>query len=250
MSMNFLVEGYGTLPPFNKEGVDVRDSLSFQLKRGVEKMNVVDREELSGVIGYCCCVGGRHVLNNKEGMDGLRFLCPENILLSVSGTIVISVADLSGIENHRIGLLNLEYIRYSSPEMISGETSESSEKTVVFSLGMIMYSILNQDIPFSGMSEEMSGKMIVSGERPSMERIISNHEKWVEMIENCWKQKEKERPGFVEVEKEIVKLSPKAMDKVNKKKKKKKKKKTLKRKEEEGTKDESSFKSTTTTHIS
>jgi hypothetical protein len=151
-------------------------------------------------------------------MSGLRFLSPENILFSYVGSICISVVDLCGIENHRVNLESWEYVRYSSPEMMSGEISEAREKNVMFSLGMRMHLILNPSIPFSGMSPEIAGKMIMSGERPSMEKISENHSEWVGFIENCWMMEKKERPGFGQFEEEIVILSPKVLDKMEKKK--------------------------------
>jgi hypothetical protein len=223
VSMNFLVESFETMPPFNKAIVDVRDSLSFQMITNIPKMGVSDREELSGAIGYWISVGGKHMIKNQMGMSGLQHLSGDNICFSIDGIICISCIDLSGMEKGIANLGSSEYIRCSSPEILKGEVIEANEKSVVFSLGMIMYSILNQKIAFDGIEAETAGGMIIQGIRPSVEKITTEFPKWVGIIERSWKTERKERPTFREIEKEIEKLTPKVTEGGPKKSKAKKK---------------------------
>jgi hypothetical protein len=236
LSMNYLVEGWGTIPPFTKIVVDVRDSLGYQMKTRIPKMNVGEREELSGTVGYFVSVGSVEMMRRQEGLVGLRCLSPENILFSVEGTITINSVDLCGIENEKASLESSEYLRYSSPEVLKGEIVGATEKSVVFSLGMIMYGILNQQFPFDGESCHIAGGLILVGDRPGMEKVRENHGGWVELVEDCWNASAEERPNCHELEESLKKLNPNLFPKIAKKKKKKKKKNVILGEGKEGVK--------------
>jgi hypothetical protein len=109
-----------------------------------------------------------------------------------------------------------DWKRYSSPEILKSEVSEADSKTVVFSLGMIFYSILNENIPFIGFDGNTAGNMIVSGSRPSTKNIDEFFKKWVELIILCWNSERKNRPELKKMlEGFVVEGGKKIEDEVN-----------------------------------
>jgi serine/threonine protein kinase len=83
---------------------------------------------------------------------------------------------------------------------------EGDEKSVVFSLGLMIFSILSGEIPFQSFDGIQGGEMIMKGKRPEIERISSEFEDWIPVIERCWnserkRKKEEERRRKEEEEK-------------------------------------------------
>jgi hypothetical protein len=103
-------------------------------------------------------VEGWDLLENQPGMNRLRHLSPDIILFCIDGTIMIIDVNLCGISLGKMNLVSSEYVRYSCPEMTKREIRESTEKSVVSSLGMIIYRILNQKISFDGISQKIQGR--------------------------------------------------------------------------------------------
>jgi hypothetical protein len=119
----------------------------------------------------------------------------------------LSPMDISSIdcENEVGGISRNEWKRYSSPELLKGEVSEGNSETVVFSLGMILYSILNGNIPFNEIDGETAENMIISGKRPSIECISKVFKKWKDLIISCWNSEGRKRIRLKDLISEVIK---------------------------------------------
>jgi hypothetical protein len=212
VSMNYLLEGFGTLPPFMKSIVDVRDSLSYQMKTSIPLMDSSDLEQLSTTVGFWVATGVCHLLETHEGMSAVSHLSPHNICFCPDGTIVITCFDLSGIEEGKGKNFSEEWRRYSSPEMLKGEIREGNEKSVVFVLGMTMNSILNKEIPFKDVDCISAGELIVSGKRPSTSLIEKKYKEWMKILSSSVLDNPKERSSIDELKKEMDRLTPLIMN--------------------------------------
>jgi hypothetical protein len=237
ISMNYLLEGFSTLPPFMKSIVDIRDSLSYQMKTSIPLMSSSDLEQLSSTVGFWVATLACHLINSHQGMEAVSHLSPSHLCFCPDGTIIITSIDLDGIEGRggedeeeeggRGGEdeeeggggggeeeeeeegMSSEWRRYSSPEMLKGEIREGNEKSVVFVLGMIINSILNKEIPFKDSDCISAADFIVSGKRPSISSIEKEHLKWISVISNCLKENITERLSINEFKGEMEKLTPK-----------------------------------------
>jgi hypothetical protein len=165
--MSFLVEAFGTVPPFNKYLIDIRDSLGFQLRTKYFKFGRRHREELGTKVVYNVGQGGEYMIRNKIGMNGINHLSVENIIFSPDGNVCISPLDISSMEGgSESGVRGSEWKRYSSPEMLKGEIREGNEETIVFTLGFLLYSCLSGIVPFNECDSETGSHLIIEGKRP------------------------------------------------------------------------------------
>jgi hypothetical protein len=208
ISMNYLLEGFSTLPPFMKLIVDVRDSLSYQMKTSIPLLSSTDVEQLSATVGFWVITGVSHLIETHQGMEAVSHLSPSNICFCPDGSIVITSFDLSGMEEGKGNNFSSEWRRYSSPEMLKGEIREGNEKSVVFVLGMIINSILNKEIPFKEVDCISAGDLIMKGKRPSLSLIEKEHKEWLSVISNCLKENIKERIKMDEFKGGMERLTP------------------------------------------
>jgi hypothetical protein len=230
LSLNYLLEGFSTLPPFMKSIVDVRDSLSYQMKRSIRLMYSRDLEQLSTTVGFWVGTGISHLLSTHSGIDAVNHLSPCNICFCPDGTIVITSFDLSGMEEGKGNNFSSEWRRYSSPEMLKGEIRESNLKSVVFVLGMIINSMLNKEIAFKDVDCVSAGELIIKGERPSVSLISKEHKSWMSCICNWLKENIKERISMNEFLLDMDKLRPKGNNLNSKKIERNKEKKEIEEK--------------------
>jgi hypothetical protein len=191
-----------------KSIVDVRDSLSYQMKTSIPLLNSSDLEQLSATVGFWVGTGASHLIEAHEGMEAVSHLSPSNICFCPDGTIVITSFDLSGMEEGKGKNFSEEWRRYCSPEMLKGEIREGNEKSVVFVLGMIINSILNKEIPFKDFDSVAGGELIMKGQRPSVSLISKEHKEWMLVICNCFKENIKERLSMNEFKGDMDRLTP------------------------------------------
>ncbi|KAH7824100.1 uncharacterized protein MONOS_12638 [Monocercomonoides exilis] len=61
-----------------------------------------------------------------------------------------------------------ECMRWKAPELLSGAKGHATKKTVVFSIGMMVWECLTLQIPFGEYEAEAAGQKIANGERPTL----------------------------------------------------------------------------------
>jgi hypothetical protein len=206
VSLNYLLEAYGTMSPSEKMLVDIRDSLEFQMKTNVSGMKKRDRKHLISCTVYWVAHGGVHLVSRRECVDGLRHLSPYNICYSSEGVVCISES-YSGE-----GESSMEWKRWAAPEISRGEVFEGTEKSVAYTLGLCMYSVLMGEIPFSHLSAESAGRFCGGGARPEVEGVSKEYPGWEDLIERCWREDVVKRMGLKELSVEIVEWAPRGIE--------------------------------------
>jgi preprotein translocase subunit SecG len=204
ISMSFLVEGYGTSCPFNKVLVDLRDSLGYQLRTGIRKFNHKERNELGIEVVYFVGRGVENMIERRIGIDSLFHLSTENIIFSSEGGLCITPLDISSIEENQHGIKGNEWKRFSCPEILKGQVREGNSETIVFTLGIILYSCLSASIPFNEVDSETAGNMIIEGKRPSIEGMVEEWKEWIDLIVSCWNEEGRRRIRLNELIEEML----------------------------------------------
>jgi serine/threonine protein kinase len=245
LEMTFLVEAFTTSSPFNKCLVDLRDSLGYQLRTSMSELQKNMREELGIQVVYYVGRGGEHMIMNKIRMLGINHLSTENIIFSPDGNICISPSDISSMDGgSEYGIRDSEWKRYSSPEILTGEIREGNEETVVFTLGLILFSCLTASIPFNEFDSETAGSLILEGKRPSMEGRMEEWKEWIDFIVSCLNEEGRRRIRLSELIREMInrggnllRKEERMRKKFEREKEKKKEKKEKEKKAEESKRD-------------
>ncbi|KAH7830335.1 uncharacterized protein MONOS_10979 [Monocercomonoides exilis] len=98
-----------------------------------------------------------------------------------------------------------EYLRWRAPELLEGRKTHATKKSVVFSMGMMLWECVALAIPFGEYDAETAGEKVRHGERPGVWR-----EEWAagEVVESMVRQKAGERATLVDVKRELFKHFP------------------------------------------
>lgn len=106
---------------------------------------------------------------------------------------------------------------YRPPEDIKGEISNKGEKSTVFSLGVIIYSLIAGENPYAGRDQTDTLDRILGGRRLSPEILRSELSKEVsDLINSCLNPEPQERPDLKFLLDELKKIkSNKIIEKTN-----------------------------------
>ncbi|KAH7830329.1 uncharacterized protein MONOS_5480 [Monocercomonoides exilis] len=98
-----------------------------------------------------------------------------------------------------------EYLRWRAPELLEGRKTHATKKSVVFSMGMMLWECVALAIPFGEYDAETAGEKVKHGERPGVWR-----DEWAagEVVESMVRQKAGERATLVDVKRELFKHFP------------------------------------------
>ncbi|KAH7817683.1 putative Protein tyrosine and serine/threonine kinase [Monocercomonoides exilis] len=99
-----------------------------------------------------------------------------------------------------------ECLRWKAPELLMNRKIGATKKSVVFSIGMMLWECLTLKVPFGEYEAETAGKKIVNGERPALEKLPAELQRYVEA---CWSGERKSRPTLVEVKRALFGRFPK-----------------------------------------
>ncbi|KAH7814840.1 uncharacterized protein MONOS_16126c1 [Monocercomonoides exilis] len=198
-SMSNLVDAMACSSPHEKLIVDLRDSLFMMLHGRNEKKEMAigslkEREITAAQILFWVANGALHSYHEIEnGLSSLANFSPHIVLFSEhmvicivmysdllsddssdsssisSSTVVTSASDdddesdslpSSAFEDE--GILKKECLRWKAPELLNGKKKHATKKTVVFSIGMMLWECLTLEIPFGEFEVKiMAESMIV-----------------------------------------------------------------------------------------
>ncbi|KAH7831337.1 uncharacterized protein MONOS_12925 [Monocercomonoides exilis] len=99
-----------------------------------------------------------------------------------------------------------ECLRWKAPELVMNRKMGATEKSVAFSIGMMLWECVTLEIPFGEYEGEVAGQKIADGEKP-YERGIEESE-LKNMVNACLSAEPSKRPTLTEVKKELVGLFP------------------------------------------
>eukprot|EP00770_Monocercomonoides_exilis_P015998 MONOS_15949.1-p1 / transcript=MONOS_15949.1 / gene=MONOS_15949 / organism=Monocercomonoides_exilis_PA203 / gene_product=unspecified product / transcript_product=unspecified product / location=Mono_scaffold01421:5878-9681(-) / protein_length=1176 / sequence_SO=supercontig / SO=protein_coding / is_pseudo=false len=197
-SMSNLVDAMACSSPHEKLIVDLRDSL-FMLLHGLNKTKEMaigtlqEREQTAAQILFWVANLALHSFDEMENpLQSLSSLSPHIVLFSEhmvicivmhsdcssdsdsssisSSTVVTSASDdddslpSSAFEDEDDNFKK-ECLRWMAPELQVNKKMGATKKSVVFSIGMMLWECLTLDIPFGEYEGEVAGQKIVNGER-------------------------------------------------------------------------------------
>ncbi|KAH7824897.1 uncharacterized protein MONOS_9099 [Monocercomonoides exilis] len=241
-SMSNLVDAMACSSPFEKLIVDLRDSL-FMLLHGLNKTKEMpigtlqEREQTASQVLFWVANLSLHSFDEMENkLQSLANLSPHIVLFSEhmvicivmhsdllpdddsdsssisSSTVVTSVSDdddeslpSSAFEDE--GILKKECLRWKAPELQMNKKMGATKKSVVFSIGMMLWECLTLHIPFGEYEAETAGEKIKNGERPNIGVIETSG--FIETTKACVKLQANNRPTLVELKREFFGHFPK-----------------------------------------
>ncbi|KAH7819544.1 uncharacterized protein MONOS_17919 [Monocercomonoides exilis] len=99
-----------------------------------------------------------------------------------------------------------ECLRWKAPELVSGAKKHATKKTVVFSIGMMVWECVTLKMPFGEYDGSGAGELIVEGARPSMEMMEGS--RLSGCVKECVLQKGRERPELGRLKREFFGYFP------------------------------------------
>ncbi|KAH7820544.1 uncharacterized protein MONOS_13893 [Monocercomonoides exilis] len=201
-----------------------------------------EREVTGAQILFWVTNGALHSLEDEEDeLPSLRDLSPHIVLLSEhmvicialhsdctsssddsdsssisSTTIVTSASDDDNEEEKEDSLPSSafedeeekwkECLRWKAPELVMNRKMGATEKSVAFSIGMMLWECVTLEIPFEEYEGEVAGQKIVDGKKPDEMGIEESIVKRV--VDECLSSEASKRPTLTEVKKELVGMFP------------------------------------------
>ncbi|KAH7827814.1 uncharacterized protein MONOS_12979 [Monocercomonoides exilis] len=133
-----------------------------------------------------------------------------------STTIVTSASDDDNDDDERHSLPSSafedeeekwkECLRWKAPELVMNRKMGATEKSVAFSIGMMLWECVTLEIPFGEYEGEVAGQKIADGEKPDERGIEESGLRNV--VDACLSAEASKRPTLTEVKKELVGLFP------------------------------------------
>ncbi|KAH7819645.1 uncharacterized protein MONOS_13676 [Monocercomonoides exilis] len=246
-SMSNLVDAIACSSPHEKLIVDLRDSLFMLLHGRNEKKEMAigslqEREQTAAQILFWVANLALHSFDEMEvPLQSLSSLSPHIVLFSEHMVICIVMhsdllssddSDSSSISSSTVATSasndddddddslpssafededdnKNECLRWKAPELQMNKKMEATEKSVAFSIGMMLWECLTLQIPFGEYEAEAAGQKIVNGERPALEELQANS--YFETIKNCISSSAEDRPSLTQLKREFIKRFPAEM---------------------------------------
>ncbi|KAH7819518.1 uncharacterized protein MONOS_7588 [Monocercomonoides exilis] len=239
-SMSNLVDAMACSSPHEKLIVDLRDSLFMLLHGRNEKKEMAigtleEREVTAAQIMFWVANGVLHCFDElKVALQSLDGLSPHIVLFSEHMVICIAMhsdcstdSDSSSISSSTTVVTSAsddeedslpssafededefkkECLRWKAPELVSGAKKHATKKTVVFSIGMMVWECVTLKMPFGEYDGSGAGELIVEGVRPSMEMMEGS--RLSGCVKECVLQKGRERPELGRLKREFFGYFP------------------------------------------
>ncbi|KAH7831869.1 uncharacterized protein MONOS_1256 [Monocercomonoides exilis] len=201
-----------------------------------------EREVTAAQVLFWVANGALHSFDDEEVLQSLDNLSPlivlfsEHMVIAIafhsdcseddsdsdsssisSSTIVTSSSSYSTSKNGRNSPLpssafeddednKKECLRWKAPELLNGDKKHATKKTVVFSIGMMLWECLTLQIPFGEYEPTIAGQKILNGERPNFESVEESI--FEKLIKNCVSGSAKVRFALSELKKEFIQYFP------------------------------------------
>ncbi|KAH7820145.1 uncharacterized protein MONOS_12695 [Monocercomonoides exilis] len=235
-SMSNLVDAMACSSPHEKLIVDLRDSL-FMLLHGLNKTKEIaigslkEREQTAAQVLFWVANGALHSFEDEEDeLPSLSNLSPHIVLFSEHMVICIALhsdcssdSDSSSISSSTIVTsasdddesdslpssafedednYKKECLRWKAPELLMNRNMGATEKSVAFSIGMMLWECLTLEIPFGEYEAETTGQKIVNGERPDI-NLTEECGMW-NVMRKCYSPDPLQRPTLYNLKREFI----------------------------------------------
>ncbi|KAH7820140.1 uncharacterized protein MONOS_13765 [Monocercomonoides exilis] len=243
-SMSNLVDAMACSSPHEKLIVDLRDSLFMLLhgrneKKEMEIGLLKEREITAAQILFWVANLALHSIEDEEDeLPSLSNLSPHIVLFSEhmvicivmhsdilsddssdsslisSSTVVTSASDDDDDDSDSLpssafeddDYYKIECLRWKAPELQMNRNMGATEKSVAFSIGMMLLECLTLDIPFGEHEAEVAGQKIVNGERPDTKK--TEESSFGEIVKMCLVQPSASRPCLGDLKREFIQHFP------------------------------------------
>ncbi|KAH7816815.1 uncharacterized protein MONOS_1587 [Monocercomonoides exilis] len=240
-SMSNLVDAMACSSPHEKLIVDLRDSLFMLIHGRNEKKEMAigtlqEREMTAAQILFWVANGALHSFKECEvPLQSLSYLSPHIVLFSehmvicivlhsnflsdddsdsssISSTVVTSASDDDDSDSLPSSAFEdeddfkKECLRWKAPELMNGTKNHATKKTVVFSIGMMLWECLTLQIPFGEYPAEVAGQKIVNGERPDCGSISGSG--LCSVVKAMLSREGAHRPSLEMLKREYIKWVP------------------------------------------
>ncbi|KAH7827741.1 uncharacterized protein MONOS_15108 [Monocercomonoides exilis] len=243
-SMSNLVDAMACSSPHEKLIVDLRDSLFMLLHGKNEKKEMAigtlqEREVTAAQILFWVANLALHSFDEMEiPLQSLVNLSPHIVLFSEhmvicivmhsdfssddsdsssisSSTVVTSASDDDDDKSDSLPSsafeeedeFKKECLRWKAPELLMNKKMGATKKSVVFSIGIMLWECLTLDIPFGEYEAEVAGDKISKGERPNLEMV--NSSSLTEIIRSCISEDISKRLELTVLKREFIQRFPK-----------------------------------------
>jgi hypothetical protein len=189
-SLTFLVDGLSSEAPYEKEIVDARDSLMNSVMSGnsdeMDEDRVWEGGRVSAKLAELC----DYIL--RKGEEFQVFLIGLSPLGVVKGPcdvlIIVKNPELIQKDENGVGrdTFVMEICRWKSPEILFKEIERENEKSCVFTIGMIAFTVVMRLKPFDGDSDKAAMNRILGGERPSIVEMEERKCELTGVMKDCW----------------------------------------------------------------
>jgi hypothetical protein len=188
--------------------VDIRDSLYAEAFKSKVELSFEDRVIMGTRMSYWVSKGAVYILTIDVGAKILFCLSPESILFGEESAIVlVTSSSFYEVDENGIDALKPTYVRWTAPEVSSGDTKTPTEKSVVFSLAMITYCVVTATYPFKDVSFSDIKDQIVGGTRPSLGIFRSQCPPLGAIILSMWQGLPEQRITLPDVEAQMFPFS-------------------------------------------
>jgi serine/threonine protein kinase len=117
----------------------------------------------------------------EYGSKWLTGFGPMGIVKSGDENYVI-VCDSGLLEN---GECKIECRRWKAPEILKKEECQETEKSCVFTMGMMIYTMLMKRKPFHKENDEIAARKIMMGERPDLSSLEKKKCGFASIMRDC-----------------------------------------------------------------
>ncbi len=144
-------------------------------------------------------------LHNREVLH--RDLKTANILVNAQGQAKLSDFGLSKTADQDVKTAHAQSnaIQWMAPETLKEGTF--SEKSDIYSYGMVLWSIATGKAPFANLSDMEISRKVFNGEQEKMGTDVPTDFKSI--IEQCWSQSPTDRPGLLDIIESLKKINTK-----------------------------------------
>ncbi|KAH7819892.1 uncharacterized protein MONOS_1805 [Monocercomonoides exilis] len=240
-SMSNLVDAMACSSPHEKLIVDLRDSLFMLLHGRNEKKEMAigtlkEREQTAAQVLFWVANLALHSFSEMDNpLQSLVNLSPHIVLFSEHMVICIVMhsdfssdddSDSSSISSSTVATSasndddeeeedslpssafededdnKKECLRWKAPELQMNKKMGATEKSVAFSIGMMLWECLTLQIPFGEYEAEAAGQKIVNGEVPNVGLVKDTP--YLEFWRLCVSWNEADRPSLSGMKRELV----------------------------------------------
>jgi hypothetical protein len=173
-SLTSLVDGMSCFPPFSNEVVCSLDNVLNEAKIRHKKFNYEKRvEECKKMIVQLCDVCEYLLELGEEREKYLVGFGALGVVQNVEKDYVV-ICDRNLLENpgeEGNERFNERLGRWKAPEILSREEEKEGEKSVVFTMGMMCFTLIMGEEPFKEDCDEVANWKILMGERPDLKEL-------------------------------------------------------------------------------